>query len=423
MTRPFILLSALVAASAAVAPGLLAQEARTVTLEEALRLFAANNIELRIARARAAEAAGLAVQAAAFQNPAVTATHEPLTGDAGSYSESYLNLSQRFELPGERGARVEAADRRRDAALAALRADSVRLVFGAKRAFVEAWRASERLSVTERVAATFREAARSAEERYGAGDLSLYEARRIGVERARYETLLGDAAIDLGQSERALALLVAPDADAPRLSAALPATAGPPAMAADVLESLSVQGRAELAAARAEVEAAEAAARLARAERVPDITATAGFKRQSDDRRGAFLGLSVPLPVFDRNGGAVQAADAGVRAARERLALVRRQLENDVRRAADAYETLLRRAQLLGPGVVAEAADLLEIARVAYDAGEMDLVELLDAAEALHEARTAEARLRADLWIAYFDLERALGGFDAAPAPTREDGR
>ena len=64
-----------------------------------------------------------------------------------------------------------------------------------------------------------------------------------------------------------------------------------------------------------------------------------------------------------------------------------------------------------------EDPDLLQIAQVAYDAGEMDLVQLLDAAEALWDARTAQARLKADLWTAYYDLERAAGGFDSASGP------
>ncbi len=60
--------------------------------------------------------------------------------------------------------------------------------------------------------------------------------------------------------------------------------------------------------------------------------------------------------------------------------------------------------------------DLLDMALVAYAEGEMELVELLDAADALHEARTAELSLRAAFWTAYFDLERALGGFAVTPS-------
>jgi cobalt-zinc-cadmium efflux system outer membrane protein len=176
-----------------------------------------------------------------------------------------------------------------------------------------------------------------------------------------------------------------------------------------------------MAAARADVQAHQAQARFARAERIPSVTATGGIKRQSDGLHGAFIGLSVPFPIFDRNGGAVDAADAVVRGSQERLALTRRELQNDVLRATDAYAALRRRAALLTDDAIGDAADLLEIALVAYDAGDMELVELLDAAEALHQARTAEARLLAQLWIAHFDLERAVGGFE--DAPSTEDGQ
>jgi hypothetical protein len=85
--------------AALLGPPLAAQEAPILTLDDALRLFGTNNLEFRLARTRAAEAAGLADQARAFPNPSVTATYEPLSGRAGSNSESTLTISQRLELP------------------------------------------------------------------------------------------------------------------------------------------------------------------------------------------------------------------------------------------------------------------------------------------------------------------------------------
>lgn len=399
------------------------QEAREVSLDEALRLFAANNLQLRIARSRAAESSGLARQAGRFPNPSVSATHEPLSGDGRSYSESYFNVSQRFELPGERGARSDAGRHAARAASVLLRADSVGLAFEVKRAFVKARVTSERLAVVERVAEVFREAVRAAEERYASGDLSAYHLRRMQVEHARYVTLSGDAQLELGQRERALAFLVAPDAATSRLAAAPLPSDAPPPVRADLIADPRPDGRLEVEAAAAEVEAAAARGRLARAERVPDVTATGGFKRQSDGLNGAFLGLSLPVPLFDRGGGALDAADARTRAAEERLALVRREVRSDARRAAEAYRTLLRRAALLSEATPdGLESDLLQIATVAYDEGEMELIELLDAADSYQQARTAEARRGAELWIAYFDLERALGGFETAAVPM-EDGR
>jgi cobalt-zinc-cadmium efflux system outer membrane protein len=408
--RSYVLLVA-ISSSLAVSPAV-AQEVRLVTLDDALQLFATGNLELRVARSRAEQATGLARQAGAFPNPSLSATHEPLSGDAGSYVESYLIASQRFELSGSRGARSAIGERRRDVAVLYVSADSVRLAFDVKRVYLEALLAQERRTLTERIAEVFRGADRSATERYEVGDISLYALRRIRVERARYETLLADADMEVGSRQRAMALLVAPNGSDLRLGAAPLPTETPPDVPEAVLEPDAVERRAELGAARAEVEVQGAEVRLSRAERIPDLTATGGFKRQSDGMNGAFLGLSLPVPLFDRGAGGIEAADAGLRAAEEQLALTRRQLVNDVLQAIDTYEILRRRSELLTMNRDAQDPDLLDIAITAYGEGEMELVELLDAAEALHEARAAEARLRAARWIAYFDLERALGGFE-----------
>ena len=392
-----------------------AQEApRRVTLQEALELFGSQNLELRVARADAEEAEGLARQAAAFPNPALTASHEPLSGSGMSYSESYINLSQRLEWPATRSARQESALRAAAAARARQVADSVRLAFEVKTAYVEADRAERAVDLLDRVTAIFREAERRASDRLREGDISEYDFRRIRVERARYETQLAEAELDAGSARRTLALLVAPASDDLELAPATPITGTPPQIDVAAVQAAARSRRREIEAAEAELDAARASAAVSSRERIQEITATGGYKRQSDGLAGAFLGLSLPLPFWDRRGGAVQAAGARVAAAESRLALIRRQVENDVRRAVLAYGSIARRATLLTEPLTGEAADLVDIAQVAYEAGEMDLIDVLDAAEALRETRIAEARLRAHLWISYYDVERAVGGLDGS---------
>lgn len=397
------------------------QQPRAITLGEALELFTANNLELRLARAEAAEAAALARQAAAYPNPSVIASHEPLSDGNRSYAETYLNLSQRFEWPRTRSARQDAAARIAAAAAARLSADSARLAFEVKRAYTDAARAGRVEGVLTRVTEVFRAGERSAEARYAAGDISLYDRRRIAVERARYETRLAEAVLDAAAARRQLALLVAPTAAELQLAPADSFAGFPPVIEPEQALELALTRRGEVAAAEAAVGSARATASVARRERIPDLTATGGYKTQSDGFTGAFLGLSLPLPVWDRRAGAVDAADARVVAAESRLSLTRRQVENDVRRALDTYESLSLRAELLGATATDEAADLLDIARIAYAEGEMELIDLLDAAEALWEVRTAEARLRANLWTGYYDVERAVGGFTPGTNETEND--
>ena len=394
---------------------------RRVSLEEALRLFAANNLDLRVARLEAAALGGIARQAGAFANPTLSVTHEPMSGGASDYSESYAMLSQTLELPGQRSARIQEAEWALRAADAGMRADSARLAFAVKRTYLEAALAEEQLAVTERVAEVFREAARSAAVREDRGDISRYDLQRILIERARYENMVADAQIRASSARRYLALLILPESDVVEVSPMELDDDFPPVHSLEhLVDGTSTGLRAEVASAEARVEAAAAAARLSRAERIPDLTTTGGLKRQSDGLTGLFLGLSIPFPLFNRSSGSVESAEARLSASQTRLDLTRRQMDNDLRRAMESYESVRRRAELLGDDGFDPSMDLLQMAQVAYDLGEMGLLEILDAGEALRSSRNAAAQLKSDLWTAYYDLERAMGGLGADAQPTND---
>lgn len=417
MFRYHIHVTVLMAVVAAVPAA--AQEVPTVTLDEALSLFAENNLELRVARLDALELRGLARQAGAFPNPTLSVTHEPLSGGTSDYSESYFNLSQTLELPGLRSARTDGAQWTVRAADARLAADSVRLAYEVKRTYVEAVLLEDLAAVASRVTEVFRVAARTAATREAQGDISRYDLRRIQIERSRYENLVAEAEIRAASARRTLASLILPETDVAEVSPSGLEADTPPEPAMQLVAGQGGVRRPEIDAAQAAMEAAVADVRLRRAERVPNVTATGGFKRQSDGLSGAFLGVAVPIPVFNRNAGALAGAETRVETLETRLGLTRRQVENDLRRAVEHYESVKRRADLLTGDVLDGSSDLLQMAQVAYDLGEMDLLELLDAADALRGARNADAHLRADLWIAYYNLERAMGGLaiDAATDP------
>jgi cobalt-zinc-cadmium efflux system outer membrane protein len=122
------------------------------------------------------------------------------------------------------------------------------------------------------------------------------------------------------------------------------------------------------------------------------------------------VGVDLPLPIFNQAGGARDEAAARESAATSSLGLVRRQAELDLVSASDRYSVARERLQATGDGIMAEAEALLATARVAYAEGEMTLVEFLDAAGAFRDARLSALTLRAEAWIAYYNLLRAMGG-------------
>ena len=251
----------LMLASSIAATALVAQDSpRRMSLDEALALFSSNSLDLRVARLDVAESRGIARQAGAFPNPTLSVTHEPLSANGTGYTESYANLSQSIELPGRRGARTETADWNQRAAEARFAADSIRLAFEVKRAYVDALVAEESLAIAEQAAEVFRTAAGTATAREANGDISRYDLLRVQVELRRYETLQAEAELRVAATRRALALLVLPDAQSLEVAPVGLVSEFPVAPSEGLPSLSSVAGR------RYEVAAADASARAATAD-------------------------------------------------------------------------------------------------------------------------------------------------------------
>ena len=381
-----------------------------VSLPEALRRFREESLEIRLARARRGQRVGQARQSAAYFNPSATAYHESLGGSGGDYRESVFTLEQRLEWPGATSARSTRASRRASAARAGFRADSLQAAFEVRRAYVRAAAAESRVEALRQVAEVFREAVESGRARLEEGDISGYALRRLRLERARFESALESARLTLDDERRSLTSLLG-GADSAVVVAPTALPEGSPPRPPERPEAVGAGlASARVQAARDELEAARAEARVARLSRVPDVTVSGGYKTQSGGLDGLVLSGSLPLPVFDRQGGRVQAGSAGAEAAARRLALLERSVRNEVLRSLRRYRSASRRMELIAGDLLRQPAKLLESARTGYAAGEMSLVELLDAADAYREARVTVIDLRAERWISYFDLLRSMGG-------------
>lgn len=380
-----------------------------VTLEEALDAFAANSPALRIARAEAAEIAGRARQSRSYANPAISLLREDLSYSGEDYWETTAGLMQRIEWPGRTAARGVAARHAITGAGARFRADSLQLVFAVREAYVGAWLAEEAERTIGQAAEMIQVVTRAAEQRLEAGDISGYETRRLRLGRIQAEKDEGDAELGTRAARRLLASLVLPEVSLHELGPADAIVGIPPAIASGAaLDALS--RRPDLEAAARELDAASAEHRVANLGWVPDPTLNLAYKEHADGFKGATVGVDLPLPIFNRAGGARDEAAARESAALSSLDLLRRRAELDLVDASDRYSVARERLEGTGEGIMAEAEVLLSAARVAYDEGEMTLVEFLDATGAFRDARLSALILRAEAWLAYYNLLRAMGG-------------
>ncbi|MBA3522243.1 MAG: TolC family protein [Gemmatimonadales bacterium] len=276
--------------------------------------------------------------------------------------------------------------------------------------------ADRRAALAGEAAEAFAQASRVSGERLAGGDISGYENRRLRLEAARYATLRLAAVVARDSAVGTLMSLIgladsAALIGAPQLVDTL--TPAPLTLAEDSLVTRALASRPELRAARLEAEAGQAEVGLARAERIPTPALSGGFKNErvttGESLNGFVLGLSLPLPLWDRRGGAIDAARAD---AVSRIATVeglRRLTIREVRGAFEAHQAIARQLAALREQLGDDAVKARQAAAAAYGEGEIGLLEWLDAIRAYQEAEAAYAALWAEYIARRAALERATG--------------
>jgi cobalt-zinc-cadmium efflux system outer membrane protein len=405
------------------------QSGNALSLEQARVLARAASPDLRAAHAAVEAARGRELQAGAIENPSLSYSTERTSGGGQTNSQQIAGLEQRLEIGDQRGARRSAATSRRRAAEIRLTGAGALVDYEVARAYAEVIAADRRARLARQASAAFEEAGRVSARRLAAGDISGYADRRLSLEAARYAALQAEAALASRSARLALSSLIAPAADSiPEvsfvLSDSIPETI--PQLNVPALSAIALRNRFDYLASSLEAEALAAESRLASRERIPSPVLSAGYKTEkspgiSESLNGFAAGLSLPIPLFDRRGGAIQAAEAEHRRAVAETEIVRRRITREVSEAHDALRAVEEQRALLAPHLGAPAAAALRSAQVAYSEGEIPLLEWLDAVRAYHEAESAYSNLIAEFFIRRATLERVVASPLDALSSIREN--
>ncbi len=351
-----------------------------------------------------------AVELRTWQNPELAYTREQTYGTAGT-GEDYLWLAQTFDIGGRRSLRGRAAMVRSEGAAA--RGESFKILLAAEvrqRYHEVLYRRlrAEALAIWSQRLGTALTAIAAREK---AGDVALYDRRRLERELALARAREEVEATALVKAWARLAALSALDAAAPQAVPGnlLPATRPEPADQYLARAATRPDIRA--------LERAEAATELdhkaASRARVPELTLGAGWKGvqytglRSD---GFVVNAAVTLPVVDRGQGSRRRATAEGQSLRGRVTLARQELAGEIlglRAEADRLHVL---AETFTRERRRDAEDLMRIADAAYRGGELGILELLDAFRGAVDDELQGLELALLARRARIDLERAAGG-------------
>lgn len=381
-----------------------------LTLDEALRRAGAASpaIEAATLGIEAAEA-GRAV-AALRPNPTLNAETENVIG-TGPYkgfdeAETTVGFALPIELGGKRSARIALAEtqtvRARIDSIAAM-AD---LRLQVTQTYIEAVAAQRRLAIAEDQLRVTAENLRIARDRVMAGANSPIDEQRAALLAAGAEAEAERARQTVESTWLALAQYVGASAPLPldqRWFDGVPQTPTP----VDVERTLA------LATATADVATADAQLRLARSQRVPDLTVSAGTRRlQATGDQAMMFGISVPLPLFNNGRAAIGQAAALRNQSEAKRRLARFEAVQAIAAVRADRDRATASIRASGPALAA-AQEAARIARIGYGEGKFDQLVLLDAEQALLDTRTAAIDARAQ----YHDAEARLARL-TTPAST-----
>jgi outer membrane protein TolC len=380
-------------------------------LDDAIRIAGERRDEIQVARARTRAGEARPAIVSALDDPMIAPSLDHLPFTMGGADVS-VTIEQRIPLSGVRG-------HRRGSALAdveRLRADADRTALDvgiqAANAFLML---QERRRTSELVAgqiAFARDVVSAANARYASGTAPQSDVLRAEVDVARLDALARALVSEVRGAEAMLNASLGLDVDlpVPPLEPLVLAAAPPPW--ASIKAALTT--RPELAAGRAGVARAEAEVQVMRDMFRPMLTVRTGPASSMAAGRGWMAMVGISLPVWrDKLRAGVAEARAMQAMSEADLRAMTRMIDGDAAVAVHQLQAARDRQSALTADVLPRARMAIEPAVAGYASGQLPLVSVIEAVQALWLIQSELIVADTELGLAWVRLGRALGSYEA----------
>lgn len=320
------------------------------------------------------------------------------------------SVSQLIELGGKRGRRIDVARNELrlteldlDAALRTLRHDL-------RAAYFNLTFARNNYDLGQQALAQAKELANIARERFEAGDIAQFEVLQanLAVDRATNDLdRLGNTE-RIARSTMNQLLNRAPDAPLD-LHDSLFSRIG--SVSTQDLIARSLSQNVELRTAEQQIATEQSRLRLARAQRVPDLTLEPGLETHDSaySHPGFKMQVSVGLPIFNRGGADIRKSSAMLEQLQAERDAARQRIAAEIARASLNVDSARKQVEFYETKLLPDAERVRELANEAYRIGQTSLLSVIDATRNAREVRQAYLQALFDYQTAVADLEQAAG--------------
>ncbi|OYY02933.1 MAG: cobalt-zinc-cadmium resistance protein, partial [Mehylophilales bacterium 35-46-6] len=310
------------------------ESANGLTLQTALTLALEANPEISVAIREREAIEGVVTQAGTRPNPSISTSIQDTRRDT---RQVFLQLNQEIELGNKREARIEAADAFYNKASAKLESKKAEIHANVVTTFYEVLAGQERLKLSRSSVEVANLALDAASKRVKAGKSSPVEETKSKIAESSAKIEFNQAASQLSSARKRLSALWGNPL--PVFESAQGDVENIPSVSSLADLSASLESSPAISLAKLEISARDSMTKIERSKATPNITISAGVLNNQElgGLNQALLGLSVPIPVFDRNQGNLQEAVSRQYKAQDELVAVRAQLLANL---ATQYERL-----------------------------------------------------------------------------------
>ena len=404
---------------------------RGASADDLVRRALSSNAELAAFRLDLERGRARLRQAGLRPNP--TIDFEQSTGrftDSPGERETTIGFSLPLEISGQRHRRVNLAQAELEAAEAEVADRERRLTAEVRGVYAETLAAIRELSITEGinnldVQTTTIVAARVTEGESAPLELNLLRAE---VDRLRSRRALVEGRLQATLLRLKTLAGIAPQEPLPiREDLTSPQLYKPSTSLEEALDT-ALRMRPDVRLARLTEKVAQAGMELARAQGRPDVTAFTEYSTNRtvfentpvgplrDKDKVLSFGVSVSLPLFNRNQGGKAEAATAIAQAQHRRQFVEQLVRAEVTSAYSRYEAAQAALNIFEQGVLLRSTENIKSVRGAYELGAFRMTELLSEQRRLLDSQREYTEALTERYKALSDLLSAIG----APAGTSE---
>lgn len=381
------------------------QSLKELSLSDALDLALKSNPDIAVATREREALAGTKIQAATRPNPFVSTS---IQDTRSATRQTTLQLNQEIELGGKRFARMEAADAFYNKADAELATKQAEIHANVVAAFYEVLVAQERVILAKSSVEIAELALDAASKRVKAGKSSPVEQTKSSVAAATTKIELVQATTQLNNSRNRLGALWGDNATS--FERVLGEVTNIPEIASLSELNVLVDRSPSIKLAKLEISTRKALADVERSKAIPNITISAGIvDNQEIGLNQALLGLSIPIPIFDRNQGNVQEAVSRQYKAKEELIAIKNRIQTNL---TTQYKRLSAARQItlaLQNDILPNAQSAFDSANRGFSLGKFNFLDVLDAQRTLYQAKSQYINALLEAHQSIAEIERTLG--------------